>query len=37
VLRTLKNNTLATKLYSFMRTHRPNDYPEDSVIPRGRC
>ena len=25
VLRTLKNNALATKLYSFMRTHRPND------------
>lgn len=25
VLRALKNNALATKLYSFMRTHRPND------------
>ena len=25
VMRSLKNNALATKLYSFMRTHRPND------------
>jgi hypothetical protein len=25
VMRQLKNNAMATKLYSFMRTHRPND------------
>jgi hypothetical protein len=25
VMRSLKNNAMATKLYSFMRTHRPND------------
>jgi hypothetical protein len=25
VMRSLRNNALATKLYSFMRTHRPND------------